>query len=99
MQPMTPHLAEEIWAALGNTTTIMKKTWPKIDKNLLQEENVILPIQINGKKKTEILFPVNSDIQEIEKIVLKNEKILLLTKGQKPKRIIIVPGRIVNVVI
>ena len=99
MQPMTPHLAEEIWSALGNTTTIMKTAWPKVNKNLLQEENVNIPIQINGKKKTEILFPVNSDSQAIEKIVLENKKILLLTQGQKPKRIIIVPGRIVNVVI
>ena len=71
MQPMTPHLAEEIWSALGNTTTIMKTAWPKVNKNLLQEENVNIPIQINGKKKTEILFPVNSDSQAIEKMWMR----------------------------
>ncbi len=99
MQPMTPHLAEEIWAALGHTTTIMEKEWPKINNALLQEENINIPIQINGKKKTEIMLPVNSNVHEIEKMVLQNQKILSLINRKEPKKIIVVPGRIVNVVI
>ena len=98
MQPMTPHIAEEIWAALGNSNTIMKKTWPEVDESTLAEEQISIPIQINGKKRIELLIPTNSSVQEIEKLVLENEKVVQFTEGKKTKKIIIIPGRIVNVV-
>ena len=99
MQPMTPHIAEEIWTALGNSGSIIKKSWPKADEKTLVEENILIPIQINGKKKTEILISRNLTISETQKFVLSDKKLLLLLEGKEPSKIIVVPGRIVNVVV
>ena len=99
MQPMTPHLAEEIWAALGNSDTIMHQSWPKVDETVLLEDNIEIPIQINGKKKFELSIPRDLSIPEIENLVLEDKKVFSLTEGNKPKRIIVIPGRIVNVVL
>ena len=99
MQPMTPHIAEEIWACLGNTESVMKRAWPTTNEKLLLEDEILLPIQVNGKKKTEILMQRNLTVQQIEELVLKDKKIVLLTEGKKPKKIIVILGRIVNVVL
>ena len=99
MQPMAPHISEEIWAKLGNSEPIIDKAWPEINEAVLLETNITLPIQINGKRKTELLFPTDVTIEEIKKMVLTDQKILSLTSGIKPKKIIVVPGRIVNVVL
>ena len=99
MQPMTPHIAEEIWAALGNSESIIKRPWPTADEEILVEESILIPIQINGKKRAELLIPRNLTIQETERVVLDDEKVSSLTKGKKPSKIIVIPGRIVNVVL
>ena len=99
MQPMTPHIAEEIWASLGNTESVMKSAWPTTNEKLLVEDEILIPIQVNGKKKTEILMQRNLTVQQIEELVLKDKKIVLLTEGKKPKKIIVISGRIVNVVL
>ena len=99
MQPMTPHLSEEIWSALGNSDTILKQAWPTINKELLEEETINIPIQINGKKRLEVLLPSNLSIQETEKLVLENRKVLSLIEGKTPTKVIVIPGRIVNVVL
>ena len=99
MQPMTPHISEEIWEALGNSSSIIKKPWPKLDETVLLEANISMPIQINGKKKIELVIPRNATSKETEKLVLENEKVLLLTLGKPPSKVIIIPGRIVNVVL
>jgi leucyl-tRNA synthetase len=99
MQPMTPHLAEEIWCSLGNSGSIIQKLWPATDEKTLIEEKILMPVQINGKKKAALLIERGLDIQQIEKIVLGSEKVLALIRGRTPKKIIVIPGRIVNVVL
>ena len=99
MQPMTPHIAEEIWASLGNTESVIKSAWPTPNEKLLLEDEILIPIQVNGKKKIEILMQRNLTVQQIEELVLKDKKIALLTEGKKPKKIIVISGRIVNVVL
>ena len=99
ISPITPHIAEEIWASLGNTESVMKSAWPTTNEKLLVEDEILIPIQVNGKKKTEILMQRNLTVQQIEELVLKDKKIVLLTEGKKPKKIIVISGRIVNVVL
>ena len=98
MQPMTPHIAEEIWAALGYSQSITAQDWPKVDESLLIDEHINIPIQINGKKKMELLILRDASKEEIEKVVLENKKIISFINGKTPSKIIVVPGRIVNVV-
>ncbi|OIQ75937.1 leucine--tRNA ligase [mine drainage metagenome] len=99
MSPMTPHLAEEIWAMLGGSGLVAKAPWPKADPALLQDDTIILPIQINGKRRAEISVPKDMPAAEVEKLVLADETVIKVLAGSTPKKLIVVPGRIVNVVI
>ena len=99
MGPMTPHLAEELWADLGGDGLVVSADWPKADPNFLIDDEIILPVQINGKRRTEISVPQDTDLVEIEKITLSCEAVVKALNGNTPKKIIVVPGRIVNVVV
>ncbi|QHQ36612.1 leucine--tRNA ligase [Algicella marina] len=99
MQPFTPHLAEEIWAALGGSGLVAQAPWPKPEENLLVEDSVTLPIQINGKRRTEITVPAAADKSTVEALALEDAAVQRALDGATPKKIIVVPGRIVNVVV
>ncbi|PTV94169.1 leucyl-tRNA synthetase [Rhodobacter aestuarii] len=99
MGPMVPHLAEDIWAALGGDGFVVQAPWPKADPALLVEDSVTLPIQINGKRRGEITVPKDMPASEVEKIVLADDAVVKALAGGQPKKLIVVPGRIVNVVI
>jgi leucyl-tRNA synthetase len=99
MSPMTPHLAEEIWAAHGGEGLCAQAGWPKADPALLVDDMVTLPIQINGKRRAEISVPKDMPASEVEKIALADEDVVRFLAGQPVKKIIVVPGRIINVVV
>ena len=99
MQPMTPHLAEEIWAVMGGTGLMAQAPWPKVDPAMLKDDTVTLPIQINGKRRDEIEVSADISKEELEKLVMANQTVERALDGSAPKKLIIVPGRIVNVVI
>ncbi|RED11925.1 leucine--tRNA ligase [Pontivivens insulae] len=99
MQPMTPHLAEEIWSALDGDGLVVNQPWPVADEAYLVEDTVLLPIQINGKKKSEITVAKDAAKADIEALVLADETVQKALDGGSPKKLIVVPGRIVNVVI
>ncbi|MDP1668907.1 leucine--tRNA ligase [Phaeovulum sp.] len=98
MSPMVPHLAEEIWANQGGAGLVATAPWPKADPALLAEDTVTLPIQINGKRRAEITVAKDMPTSEVEKLVLAEETVARVLAGQAPKKLIVVPGRIVNVV-
>jgi leucyl-tRNA synthetase len=99
MAPMTPHLAEECWQMLGGEGLIANAPWPKADPAMLVEDTVVLPIQVNGKRRGEIEVPRDLSKEEVEKRVLAHEAVVKLLEGGQPKKLIVVPGRIVNVVV
>ncbi|MGB7037120.1 MAG: class I tRNA ligase family protein, partial [Xanthobacteraceae bacterium] len=96
--PMMPHLAEECWAALGHGTLVAQEKWPEVERELLVEATVTLPVQINGKKRAEVTVPRDADNATIETAVLALDAVQSGLGGKSPKKVIIVPGRIVNVV-
>ena len=100
--PMTPHLAEECWVALGHgsqeSTLVAEAAWPATEADLLRRDTVTLPIQINGKKRDDIVVPREATPAEVEAAVLALESVQRALDGRAPKRIIVVPQRIVNVV-
>jgi leucyl-tRNA synthetase len=98
MSPMTPHLAEDIWNHQGGEGLIVTAPWPKADEALLVDDTVTLPIQVNGKRRAEIEVPADLDKEEVEKIALAHEAVIRTLDGASPKKVIVVPGRIVNVV-
>ena len=99
MQPMTPHLAEEIWETLGGTGMVTGAPWPTVDASALQNDTIILPIQVNGKRRDEIEVSVDLSKDEIEKLVLDRAAVIRILDGNAPKKLIVVPGKIVNVVV
>ncbi|MGC1496201.1 MAG: leucine--tRNA ligase [Sulfitobacter sp.] len=98
MSPMTPHLAEDIWAHQGGEGLIATASWPTADEAMLVDETVTMPIQINGKRRAEIQVPADMSKEEVEKIALNHEAVIRTLDGATPKKVIVVPGRIVNVV-
>ncbi len=99
MTPFTPHLAEDIWAHQGGEGLVSQAPWPVADEAMLVEDTVTLPIQINGKRRDEITVPKDMPKEEVEKLVLANQTVIKALAGGQPKRLIVVPGRIVNVVV
>ncbi len=99
MSPMTPHLAEAIWNYQGGEGLIATAPWPQADEAMLTEASVTLPIQINGKRRDEITVPKDMPKDEVEKLALANDAVVRALDGGQPKKLIVVPGRIVNVVI
>ena len=97
--PMTPHLAEDIWAHQGGEGLCAQAAWPVADPALLVDDTVVLPIQVNGKRRGEITVPVDLAVSEVEKRVLADDAVVRFLEGRAPKKLIVVPGRIVNVVI
>ena len=99
MAPMTPHLAEEIWSRLGGEGLVAEADWPVADEAYLVESSVTLPIQINGKRKSEIVVAVDASKDDIEAQAMADPAVVKALDGKSPKKVIVVPGRIVNVVV
>ncbi len=99
MAPMVPHLAEELWSMLGGEGLVVAARWPRADPALLVEDTVTLPIQINGKRRSEIAVARDADRAAIEAAALADEAVQKVLGGAAPKKLIVVPGRIVNVVV
>nr|WP_295889468.1 leucine--tRNA ligase [uncultured Devosia sp.] len=99
LAPMMPHLAETCWEALGKTGLVADAPWPPVDAALLVDDTVTLPIQVNGKRRGEITVPKGLPAAEVENKVLSLDEIVRILDGKAPKKIVIVPDRIVNVVV
>ncbi|MBY3219920.1 leucine--tRNA ligase [Rhizobium laguerreae] len=99
VSPMTPHLAEECWAALGNEGLLARASWPQYDETLVVENDVVLPVQINGKKRAELTISRDADQNAVTNAVLDLDAVKNALNGQAPKKIIVVPQRIVNIVV
>jgi leucyl-tRNA synthetase len=97
--PMMPHLAEECWATLGHDTLVAQAPWPAIERDLLIEDTITLPVQVNGKKRADVTVPRGADNGEIEAAVLALDAVQRMLDGKAPKKVIVVPQRIVNVVL
>jgi leucyl-tRNA synthetase len=96
--PMMPHLAEECWAALGHRSLVAEAPWPQVEPALLVEDRITLPVQVNGKKRADVSVPRDAGNAEIEAAVLALDAVQKALDGKAPKKVIVVPQRIVNVV-
>jgi leucyl-tRNA synthetase len=96
--PMMPHLAEECWAALGHATPVAETPWPIANHALVVEDVIVLPVQVNGKKRADVTVPRDADQKTVEAAALALEAVQRALEGRPPKKVIVVPQRIVNVV-
>jgi leucyl-tRNA synthetase len=97
--PMMPHLGEECWAELGGELPVSESPWPQVDRSLVVDNVLLLPVQVNGKKRGELTISQDATKIEVENAVLAMDVIQRALDGRAPKKIVVVPRRIVNVVI
>jgi leucyl-tRNA synthetase len=97
--PMMPHLAEECWAVLGGDGLVANQPWPAFDAALVVDDEIVLPVQINGKKRGDLTISRNADQSAVEEAALALDVVRAALDGKPPRKVIIVPQRIVNVVI
>jgi leucyl-tRNA synthetase len=93
-----PHLAEASWQALGHSGLLAESPWPAADPALLASETATIAIQVNGKRRDEIVLPVASSAEEIEAAVLRMDNVRRAVGDKTVRRVVVVPGRIANVV-
>ena len=96
--PLAPHIAEELWERLGHTPSVAYVPWPEADPALLVDDELRLVIQVNGKRRDEIRVPRSATEDEIRALALASEYVQRHLNGREPKKVIVVPGRLINVV-
>ena len=99
LAPFAPYLAAELWGELGGAGAILRQPWPKSDPGLAKEDEIEIPVQINGKLVSLVRVPAGSDAKAIEAAALAEEKVKVRTAGKNVAKIIVVPGRAVNLVV
>jgi len=98
LSPYAPHIAEELWHKLGNFSSVTEQFFPEFDPNLLIEQTKVYPVSFNGKMRFTLELDLNLDKADIEKIVLSHENTKAQLSGLSPKKVIIIPGKIINIV-
>ena len=96
--PMAPHLAEECWEALGYEGMVVNSEWPKFDPALLVEDQVTLAVQVNGKLRDTLIVPRGLNRSQAEAAALASQKVQRQLAGSAPRKVIVVPDRLVNIV-
>ncbi|MBX2954802.1 MAG: leucine--tRNA ligase [Cyclobacteriaceae bacterium] len=99
LSPYAPHITEELWEKLGHTTSVVNAVFISYNEEYLKESSFEYPISINGKVRTKMEFALDMPKDDIEKMVLASEAVSKWTEGKPPKKVIVVPGKIVNVVV
>jgi leucyl-tRNA synthetase len=99
MAPITPHVAEELWARMGHTTSLAYEPFPVADPALLVEDNIEYPVQINGRVRSRVTVAASATAAGVEAVALSDPKVVATLDGRTPKKVIVVPGRLVNIVV
>jgi len=99
INPIMPHLAEELWLNLDHETMLVDQEWPKYDEKLIVTDSVTIAVQVNGKVRATITLPINADQNQAQEIALAEAKVQKAMEGKTMRKFIFVPGRIVNIVV
>ncbi|HXF05514.1 MAG TPA: class I tRNA ligase family protein, partial [Blastocatellia bacterium] len=99
LAPFAPHVAEEMWEGLGQTTSLTRQSWPTFDEALAREETLEIPVQVNGKLRSRIFLPPGTPREEYERAALADERVRAFIDGKRVVKVIVVPERLVNVVV
>ena len=99
LSPFAPHLAEELWRRLGEESDLALQPWPEPDASLLVEDTITLAVQVNGKRRDEVQVPADADEEAVKAAALAAENVARHVGDQTPKKVIVVPGRLVNIVL
>jgi leucyl-tRNA synthetase len=99
LSPIVPHITTALWKELRPGTRLIDQPWPAVDRDALVQDSIQLVVQVNGKLRGHVSVPANATREQIEATALRDETVLKFMAGQKPKKVVVVPGRLVNVVV
>jgi leucyl-tRNA synthetase len=99
LSPIVPHIATALWGELRPGTQLLDQPWPAVDARALIQDEIELVVQVNGKLRGHIRVPTSATRESIEALALKDEAVQKFVNGQTPKKVVVVPGRLVNVVV
>ena len=99
LAPFAPHMGEELWARLGMEGCVTLASWPRYDEAQLKDDSVEIPVQILGKVRHRMMVPSDADATTLEKLVLADAKVVELIAGKTVRKVIVVPGKLVNLVV
>lgn len=99
LSTFAPHMAEELWERMGMQSVLSREAWPEFDPEKARDEEIVYPVQINGKVRFKLQISADSDEELIRKVLISSEKYKFYTKGKSLVKMIIVPGRIITIVI
>ena len=98
LSPVVPHIAEELWSKLGGTDTVTYEAWPTFDEEKTKDDEVEILVQVLGKPKARIMMSADLSKEEVEKQALENEDVKKEIEGKTVRKVIVVPGKLVNIV-
>ena len=99
LAPFAPHITEELWHELGHNDTIHIDHWPKWDEQYLTSDTVTIIVQVNGKLRSKLELPISMDQQGVEKAALADENVQRFTQNKPPKKMVYIPGKLINIVV
>jgi len=99
LSPFAPHISEELWEAIGEKRSLSQVLWPSADPKALEREEILIVVQVNGKLRGRVTVPADADPEEIKRVAQAEESVSRHTKGKKIKKVVYVPGKLVNVVV
>jgi len=99
LSPFAPHLAEELWSALGHSSSLAHQPWPSYDEALTRADEIEIPVQVNGKLRSKVIVPADIDEDGLKAAALADERIKSLIEGKQIRKVIVVPGKLVNIVV
>ena len=99
LSPYAPHICEELWEKLGHKEFICRESWPEWDETLCQEDTITVVVMVNGKKRDELQVAKGLPRDELQKIAMESPKAAKFIEGKKPRKVIVVPDKLVNVVV
>ena len=99
LSPMTPHICHALWQQLGHATALIDQAWPEFDETALELDMIELVVQVNGKLRGRVSVPADADKAAIEELAVADENVQRFVDGQDIRKVIVVPGRLVNIVV
>ena len=99
LSPIVPHITHELWKILGQTSLLLEQDWPTVDESALVKDSLQIIVQVNGKLRSRIEVPASAGKDEIEQAATNDENVKRFTDGKQVVKVIVVPGKLVNIVI
>jgi leucyl-tRNA synthetase len=99
LSPIVPHITHTLWAALGHADAVLDCAWPVVDQSALVQDSITLVVQVNGKVRGRVDVPADASRESIEAVVLAEGNVQKHMDGKMPRKVIVVPGKLVNIVV